>query len=131
MPHKIHFLFCTLNNPSNTLKCQKCINELVKIINLGAINGPVGWNGLIKGFQKHPKVSIYLVKEHLDVRKKLISAYFEKLVTLAPPPLYSTLCVCRWMFWSDWGLEPKIERAGMDGSHREIIIKETVRSDGN
>ena len=26
--------------------------------------------------------------------------------------------IIRWMFWSDWGREPKIERAGMDGSHR-------------
>ena len=24
------------------------------------------------------------------------------------------------MFWSDWGRVPKIERAGMDGSHRSI-----------
>ena len=30
------------------------------------------------------------------------------------------------MFWSDWGKVPKIERAGMDGSHREVIIMETV-----
>ena len=27
-----------------------------------------------------------------------------------------------WMFWSDWGRKPRIERAWMDGSHREIII---------
>ncbi|XP_040568074.1 low-density lipoprotein receptor-related protein 8 isoform X1 [Lepeophtheirus salmonis] len=32
-----------------------------------------------------------------------------------------------WMFWSDWGEDPKIERAGMDGSHRETIISETLR----
>jgi hypothetical protein len=31
------------------------------------------------------------------------------------------------MFWSDWGENPKIERAGMDGSHRTVIISETVR----
>ena len=31
------------------------------------------------------------------------------------------------MFWSDWGENPKIERAGMDGSHRSVIISETVR----
>ncbi len=33
----------------------------------------------------------------------------------------------RWLFWSDWGAHPKIERAGMDGSHRETIIEESVR----
>ena len=32
-----------------------------------------------------------------------------------------------WMFWSDWGEKPRIERAGMDGSHRSAIITETVR----
>ena len=25
------------------------------------------------------------------------------------------------MFWSDWGRSPRIERAGMDGSHRLAI----------
>ena len=27
-----------------------------------------------------------------------------------------------WMFWSDWGKKPRIERAWMDGTNREIII---------
>ncbi|CAG9855512.1 unnamed protein product [Phyllotreta striolata] len=27
-----------------------------------------------------------------------------------------------WLFWTDWGKEPKIERAGMDGSHRQSIV---------
>lgn len=31
-----------------------------------------------------------------------------------------------WIFWSDWGQEPKIEKAGMDGSHRTTIIKDSV-----
>ena len=31
------------------------------------------------------------------------------------------------MFWSDWGSVPKIERAGMDGSSREIILQDSVR----
>lgn len=26
------------------------------------------------------------------------------------------------MYWTDWGSEPKIERAGMDGSHRQTIV---------
>ena len=32
----------------------------------------------------------------------------------------------RWMFWSDWGRVAKIERAGMDGSHREIVLQDSV-----
>lgn len=27
-----------------------------------------------------------------------------------------------WMFWTDWGSNAKIERAGLDGSHREAIV---------
>lgn len=27
-----------------------------------------------------------------------------------------------WIYWSDWGTQPKIERAGMDGNHRTAII---------
>ena len=39
------------------------------------------------------------------------------------PPLRNvdTNSIVRWMFWSDWGRAPKIERAGMDGSHRSIV----------
>ncbi|XP_044740790.1 very low-density lipoprotein receptor-like isoform X3 [Chrysoperla carnea] len=32
-----------------------------------------------------------------------------------------------WMFWTDWGKEPKIERAGMDGSHRQTIVSYEVK----
>ncbi|XP_037092270.1 very low-density lipoprotein receptor-like isoform X2 [Pollicipes pollicipes] len=27
-----------------------------------------------------------------------------------------------WMYWSDWGARPRIERAGMDGSQRQTIV---------
>lgn len=27
------------------------------------------------------------------------------------------------MYWSDWGTSPRIERAGMDGSHRQTIVE--------
>jgi sugar lactone lactonase YvrE len=32
------------------------------------------------------------------------------------------------MYWTDWGEHPKIERAGMDGSHfsRQVIIKTDI-----
>ncbi len=32
-----------------------------------------------------------------------------------------------WLFWTDWGEVPKIERAGMDGSHRQTVVAESVR----
>lgn len=31
-------------------------------------------------------------------------------------------CFCRLMYWTDWGMNPKIERAYMDGSSRRIIV---------
>ena len=32
-----------------------------------------------------------------------------------------------WLFWSDWGENPRIERAGMDVSHRSVIVDKSVR----
>lgn len=31
------------------------------------------------------------------------------------------------MYWTDWGQVPKIERAGMDGSHRQTIVSYDVK----
>ncbi len=31
-----------------------------------------------------------------------------------------------WMVWSDWGKVARIERAGMDGSHRYISLISTI-----
>lgn len=31
------------------------------------------------------------------------------------------------MYWTDWGSEPKIERAGMDGSHRQTIVSYDIK----
>lgn len=30
------------------------------------------------------------------------------------------------MYWSDWGEKPKIERAGMDGSDRIVLIRNNL-----
>ena len=34
-----------------------------------------------------------------------------------------TELLVRLMFWTDWGASGKIERAGMDGSQRQVIAK--------
>lgn len=35
--------------------------------------------------------------------------------------------VCfRFMYWTDWGEVPKIERAGMDGTNRSMIIDKEI-----
>ena len=32
----------------------------------------------------------------------------------------------RWLFWTDWGEYPRIERIGMDGSLRQTIISTKI-----
>ena len=31
------------------------------------------------------------------------------------------------MYWSDWGVNPKIERCGMDGSNRQILVNSHLK----
>ena len=32
----------------------------------------------------------------------------------------------RWLFWTDWGEFPRLERVGMDGTHRSVIISTKI-----
>uniref|UniRef100_A0A673HKG4 Low-density lipoprotein receptor-related protein 6-like n=1 Tax=Sinocyclocheilus rhinocerous TaxID=307959 RepID=A0A673HKG4_9TELE len=36
------------------------------------------------------------------------------------------LFLCLYMYWTDWGEVPKIERAGMDGTHRSVLIDSEI-----
>lgn len=56
-----------------------------------------------------------------QMRKVLIKDDLEEPRAIAVDPLEG------WMFWTDWGQEPRIERAGMDGSHRQAIVTYDVR----
>lgn len=49
------------------------------------------------------------------MRKTLIKDRVQEPRAIALNPLDG------WMFWTDWGDEARIERAGMDGSHRSVI----------
>lgn len=31
-----------------------------------------------------------------------------------------------WMFWSDWGKQAKIEKCGMDGSRRQVLVQDNI-----
>lgn len=33
----------------------------------------------------------------------------------------------RYIFWSDWGVPPKIERASLDGSDRVVLVNSSVQ----
>lgn len=42
-------------------------------------------------------------------------------------PYYNFVCIPGgYMYWSDWGEKPKIERAAMDGSMRSIVIRQNL-----
>ncbi|XP_059048113.1 very low-density lipoprotein receptor isoform X4 [Achroia grisella] len=56
-----------------------------------------------------------------NMRKVLIRDQLEEPRAIALNPLDG------WMYWTDWGQTPKIERAGMDGSHRETIVSYEVK----
>ena len=49
-----------------------------------------------------------------DMRKTLVKSDLEEPRAIAVYPSEG------WMFWTDWGQRAKIERAGMDGNHREV-----------
>jgi hypothetical protein len=49
------------------------------------------------------------------MRKTLITDHIQEPRAIALNPLDG------WMFWTDWSEEARIERAGMDGSHRTVI----------
>ncbi|XP_050670975.1 very low-density lipoprotein receptor isoform X5 [Leptidea sinapis] len=56
-----------------------------------------------------------------NMRKILIRDRLEEPRSIALNPLDG------WMYWTDWGQVPKIERAGMDGSHRQTIVSYDVK----
>jgi len=35
-------------------------------------------------------------------------------------------CVCRYLYWTDWGQHAKIERAALDGTERSIVINSSL-----
>lgn len=53
--------------------------------------------------------------------KELIKDDIEIPRALALDPVHG------FMYWTDWGSNPRIERAGMDGSHRQIIINNNIK----
>lgn len=53
--------------------------------------------------------------------KELIKDDIEIPRALALDPVHG------FMYWTDWGSNPRIERAGMDGSHRQIIVNNNIK----
>lgn len=67
------------------------------------------------------KNTIELANFDGKMRMTLFSEKLEEPRAIAINPLEG------WMFWTDWGQNAKIERSGMDGTHRQAIVKHDVR----
>lgn len=39
---------------------------------------------------------------------------------------FSSALHCRYMYWTDWGEIPKIERAALDGSDRVVLVNTSL-----
>lgn len=63
------------------------------------------------------KDTIELANFEGNMRKTLIRDRIQEPRAIALNPLEG------WMFWTDWSDEARIERAGMDGSHRSVRLR--------
>lgn len=67
------------------------------------------------------------IKDASEHYKELLSFLLLKLMNIR-----CDLFVCisafffRYMYWTDWGETPRIERAGMDSSTRKIIVDSDI-----
>ncbi|XP_078033485.1 low-density lipoprotein receptor isoform X2 [Augochlora pura] len=66
------------------------------------------------------KNTIELANFEGNMRKTLIQDRIQEPRAIALNPLEG------WMFWTDWSDEARIEKAGMDGSHRTVIVDNDV-----
>ncbi|XP_015585106.1 very low-density lipoprotein receptor isoform X2 [Cephus cinctus] len=67
------------------------------------------------------KNTIELANFEGNMRKTLIRDRIQEPRAIALNPLEG------WMFWTDWGNDARIERAGMDGTHRSVIVGTEVK----
>ena len=69
-------------------------------------------------------VSLYSL-EH-KVRKTLFTTNLDEPRAIIVDPRDQH----RFLYWTDWGNEPKIEKAGLDGQYRETLVKDLVWPNG-
>lgn len=72
-------------------------------------------------FTDTKKCTIELVNFEGNMGKTLITDELRIPRAIAVNPLSG------WMYWTDWGDGAKIERAGMDGTHRTAIVSRDVK----
>lgn len=55
-------------------------------------------------------------RQKTEVESRFVSAFCP----------HASIPLIRYMYWTDWGETPRIERAGMDGSTRKIIVDSDI-----
>lgn len=66
--------------------------------------------------------TIEVSKEDGSVRTALLSGNITQPRGMCLDPAPNA----RWLFWTDWGENPRIERVGMDGTQRSVIINTKI-----
>jgi len=69
-----------------------------------------------EGKNKHIALTDFNGENHVDIVTENLDE--PKSLSLHPEK--------GWVFWSDWGQNPKIEKCGMDGSQRQILVKDNI-----
>lgn len=41
-------------------------------------------------------------------------------------PAVTLLCPCRYLFWTEWGQYPRIERSRLDGTERMVLVNVSI-----
>lgn len=55
---------------------------------------------------------------------RLLAGWTSLKLSLTSPPLH------RYMYWTEWGGKPKIDRAAMDGTGRITLVADVGRANG-
>ena len=64
------------------------------------------------------KKTIELLTMYGKRRKRLFDTNLDEVRGIAVDPRDEQ----KWLYWADWGKKPKIERAGLDGSRRALVV---------
>lgn len=93
------------------------------LVHIGHICILVSSSRLLKYGKKISRVYFQFVFSERALCNSSNYRYFVDIHVMA---LVLVLLIFRFMYWTDWGEVPKIERAGMDGSNRFVIINTEI-----
>lgn len=58
---------------------------------------------------------------------QLLPLYFiPVLITGGAASEFCCVCACSYLFWTEWGQYPRIERSRLDGSQRAVLVNVSI-----